>query len=283
MTYPNFFIAGAPKCGTTSMYHYLYAHPQVFMPREKEPHYFATDLPIYRRMTEQGAYLDLFRDSDHQHRAVGEASVWYLFSKNAIPTILEFNPDAKFLVFFRNPVDFVQSLHAQFAYNNGRAPDFVSAWDSAEKRARLVSSGSFGEQLERLRAVVPESQYLVVIQDDLRQAPRREYLRVIDLLGLDDDGRTDFSTYNAHKVHRSPALARFAKRTPAPLEKFWRMTKRLTGVKGLGLMDRIHAMNTKPVKREPINSELRQSIREAFADDVALLGEQLGRDLSHWR
>ena len=265
------------------MYHYLHTHPQVFMPREKEPHYFATDLPIYRRMTEKGTYLDLFRDVSPQHTAVGEASVWYLFSKSAIPAILEFNPDARFLVFFRNPVDFVQSLHAQLAYNNGRAPDFISAWYSHKKRAHLIASGSFGEQLERLRAVVPKSQYLTVIQDDLRRGPRREYLRVISFLGLDDDGRTDFSTHNAHKVHRSPAVARFAKRTPAPLEKLWRAVKRSTGFKGLGLMDRIHAMNTKPVKREPIDSELRGSIREAFADDVAWLGKQLGRDLSHWR
>ena len=41
---PNFFIVGAPKCGTTSLDEYLRQHPNVFISRPKEPHYFSTDL-----------------------------------------------------------------------------------------------------------------------------------------------------------------------------------------------------------------------------------------------
>ena len=41
---PDFFIVGAPKCGTTSLYYYLRQHPQIFMPDYKEPHYFGKDL-----------------------------------------------------------------------------------------------------------------------------------------------------------------------------------------------------------------------------------------------
>ena len=41
---PNFFIVGAPKCGTTALYEYLRPHPNIFMPKVKEPHFFATDL-----------------------------------------------------------------------------------------------------------------------------------------------------------------------------------------------------------------------------------------------
>ncbi|WP_204141129.1 sulfotransferase [Halomicronema sp. CCY15110] len=38
---PNFLIIGAPKAGTTSLYKYLQAHPQIFLPDKKEPHFFS--------------------------------------------------------------------------------------------------------------------------------------------------------------------------------------------------------------------------------------------------
>ena len=45
MNKPDFFIVGALKCGTTSLYEYLRQHPEVFMSRIKEPHFFGRDLP----------------------------------------------------------------------------------------------------------------------------------------------------------------------------------------------------------------------------------------------
>ena len=40
MNTPNFFILGAPKCGTTSLHNYLNQHPDIYMSYKKEPHYF---------------------------------------------------------------------------------------------------------------------------------------------------------------------------------------------------------------------------------------------------
>ena len=61
---PDFFIVGAPKCGTTSMYHYLRQHDQIFMPDYKEPHYFGKDLK--KRSDEfvdnEDEYLNLFKE-----------------------------------------------------------------------------------------------------------------------------------------------------------------------------------------------------------------------------
>jgi hypothetical protein len=86
---PNFFIVGAPKCGTTSLSEYLRSHPNVFMSSPKEPHFFATDL--YPRNPEGidsvAAYLQLFTDARDQHQVVGEASASYMFSDAAIPAI----------------------------------------------------------------------------------------------------------------------------------------------------------------------------------------------------
>ena len=102
---PNFFIVGAPKCGTTAMTTYLRDHPQIFMPLQKEPHYFAEDYPIFREVWTEKQYLHLFRSADSSHLAVGEASVWYLYSDHALPRIKAFAPDARIIVQVRNPVD----------------------------------------------------------------------------------------------------------------------------------------------------------------------------------
>lgn len=284
MVLPKFFIAGAPKCGTTAMYEYLRVHPQVFMSREKEPHYFMQDEPVHCKVDGLEEYLDLFSAAQPlQHLAVGEASVWYLRSKVALPLIKEFNPEARILLFFRNPVDFVQSIHSQLSFNAGRDPDFPAAWSNEKTRAKLISMGSFGEQLARAYTVFPRAQVLTGLLDDIRANPRQEYLRALAFLGLEDDGRTTFQIKNSNKVHRVPWLARFAKKTPRPIKATWDFTKQVTGIRRLGLMKRVYQLNTKPVKRSAISKELRASIVSEFAQDIALLQEQLGRDLGHWK
>ncbi len=83
---PNFFIVGAPKCGTASMVEYLRQHPDVFMPRG-EPHFFGSDIHIKRLMKKD--YLDCFSEAKDEKR-VGEKSNGYLRSKKAAKEIKEF-------------------------------------------------------------------------------------------------------------------------------------------------------------------------------------------------
>jgi hypothetical protein len=105
----------------------------------------------------------------------------------------------------------------------------------------------------------------------------------LDFLELDDDGRADFPIKNANKVHRSFWLANFTHHTPLPVARAWGLVKKVTGIRGLGLMDRVQKMNAKPVERVGVSPELRSELYETFKDDIALLGCRLNRDLSHWR
>ncbi|MFM2123943.1 MAG: hypothetical protein RL328_394, partial [Acidobacteriota bacterium] len=142
---PNFFIAGAPKTGTTSLYHYLDQHPQVYMSTIKEPHYFASEIresniaPHRRRaIAQEGsdarsflagsmdhkrfggivdswpAYLRLFENATRQ-TAIGEASVCYLWSPSAAANIAASIPHAKIIILLRDPADraFAQYLHGR--------------------------------------------------------------------------------------------------------------------------------------------------------------------------
>lgn len=105
MPLPTFLIVGAPKAGTTSLYHYLRSHPDVFMSEAKEPHYFSyagEGQPAWG-MRSLDAYEALF-DSVHGERATGEASTWYLYSETAAEEIYRALPNTQIIILLRNPI-----------------------------------------------------------------------------------------------------------------------------------------------------------------------------------
>ena len=134
---PNFFIVGAPKSGTTALSEYLRGHPSVFMASPKEPHYFATDMDQYRSISEPDDYFELFARANPQHLAIGEASVWYLYSTEAIGNIRNYNKNSKIIVMLRKPVDMIYAMHSQHLVSMGEdEPDFEKAWKlEAQRRA----------------------------------------------------------------------------------------------------------------------------------------------------
>src|SRR3974377_2022144 len=76
---PDFFLVGAPRCGTTALYTYLREHPEIFMPALKEPNFFADFLGERRRIRTWPDYLACFTEV-HDENRIGEASVAYLAS-----------------------------------------------------------------------------------------------------------------------------------------------------------------------------------------------------------
>src|SRR5581483_10303187 len=169
MKKPDFFILGAPKCGTTSLAAWLAEHPDIYMSPEKEPHFFNTDHKRY--VTALEGYERLFEGASDRHAAVGEASVWYLSSEDAVANILAYNPAARFIVMLRNPVEMAPSLHEEQVFT-GREEvrDFATAWDLQEARKRghdlprltwepkhllYGDMCRLGAQLERLFSRVP--------------------------------------------------------------------------------------------------------------------------------
>ncbi|MFI5136136.1 MAG: sulfotransferase, partial [Chitinophagales bacterium] len=131
---PDFFIVGAPKSGTTSLYFYLKSHPEIFLPRRKELLYFCDDLHFMYPILNEQQFLDYYVDVKSE-RAVGEVSVWNLYSKNAAKNIFRFNPEAKIIAIIRNPADALYSLHSNHVFNqNEIISDFAEAWKAAPER-----------------------------------------------------------------------------------------------------------------------------------------------------
>ncbi len=137
---PNFFILGAPKCGTTSLASWLSAHPNIFMSTPKEPRYFNTDYAAPDRPRSLEKYEQLFAEATPKHKAVGEATTGYLRSEKAVPAILKYAPSARFIVCLRNPIEMVQSVHAQLVKKGTEIEvSFERAWALQEVRRRGYS------------------------------------------------------------------------------------------------------------------------------------------------
>ncbi|MBA3522108.1 MAG: sulfotransferase domain-containing protein [Gemmatimonadales bacterium] len=296
---PNFFIVGAPKCGTTALYEYLRPHPNIFMPEIKEPHFFAKDLGSYPRIKTLQEYTDIFAESTEQHLRVGEASVYYLRSSVAIPNIREFNPAAKILAMFRNPVEMVYSLHSQLLYvSEETVDDFETAWRLQERRSRGIDVppgirspllvqyaqiGQFGTQTQRLLESFPPEQVKLILFDDFAASPKKIYDEVIEFLAIPHDGRTEFPRINENKRARVAWLRHFYRKPPAVLRNAIRGLKEAVGAEQISAAKKkMVDLNTVRERRPPLSPELRAELVETFRGEVLLLSRLLGRDLSHW-
>jgi len=284
MQKPNVFILGAPKCGTTSLADWLAEHPQVYFSPIKEPYFFNYDYG-FRRPWRLERYERLFEGAGESHRAVCEASTRYLYSRTAVPAILAYADAPKFIVMLRNPVRMAPSLHEQAVFSGAEdEEDFVRAWRLQRERLyyasvpkhcrdpQVLQYGTLcklGEQLERLYRQVPREQVHVIHLEDMQADPRGEYRRLLDFLGLDDDGRETFPVANQAKARRLPWLMHGVQRTNELIKAL--------GVPPLrvGLTAFLYAKLRKTRPRAPLSAETTRMLEEYFAEDLRLL-EKLG-------
>lgn len=157
MGMPNFFIIGAGSSGTTSLYHYLKQHPQVYMSPIKETNFFAYEergvhvgkgggsmdegrFPI--RSIE--AYGALFEDVSNE-KAVGEASPRYLYSSEACRRIHSYNAEAKLVAILRNPVERAYSSYCKHVRDGNERRTFLQAINDEESGRKNQHLG-FGQR-----------------------------------------------------------------------------------------------------------------------------------------
>ena len=288
MRKPNFFIIGAPKCGTTSLSVWLGEHAKIFMSPMKEPHFFNSD--DRQAISTLDGYEALFCGASEEHIAVGEASVWYLSSANAATAILRYQPEAKFIVMLRNPIEMAPALHGEMLLSGLEYEhEFPKAWGLQDERrqGRRIRDAwarrrflygeicSLGVQLERLYKIVPSDRVLTVILDDIRADPRHQYLRVLQFLDVPDDGRFDFPVHNPASAFRYPGIQRVA-------YPILHLKDRLGVSGGLGLWTRVENLMRVERPRKPLAPEMISVLNEYFSQDVELLGQLLHRDLCQW-
>lgn len=228
---PNFFIAGAPKSGTTSLYHYLGQHPEIYMSPIKEPNYFASEIRLERfserlrpeaeqdvralrayldgpmrekrfggLVTEWRDYLKLFQQAEGR-KAIGEASVCYLWSESAAANVRRSIPDARIILVLRNPVEMVFSMYLQNAKSGALGCTFLEAMKMAlEQRGGRIDVmhpfldlGLYYEQVKRFLATFPEEQLRVYWYEEYKAEPARMLADIFRFLKVDANFSPDMS------------------------------------------------------------------------------------------
>lgn len=291
LRHPNFFIVGAPKCGTTAWVEHLGAHHDIGFSNPKEPHYFNEDFPNFRWAKSRDEYLDYFAAAQ-DCQVIGDASVQYLFSEVAAQKIAEFAPDAKIVIMLRAPAAFIKSYHNQLLMNcDETETDLQAAWDMSGVRlpASIPDScreprfldykkvGLFSEQVARYFAVFPQSQIKVVFMEDWVRDPRQLYRDLLDFLGLPDDGKTEFPVVHSAAKVASPALHLLSQRPPAGLSGILRWVRMIPGLKGFKPARLIRRFNVQTGYRSKVDSAVMDEITAYFAQDQAALARLVAR------
>ena len=295
---PDFFIIGAPKAGTTSLASYLSEHSEICFSKIKEPFYFSSDyegLIELNNIKNKYQYDALFLD---KNKICGEGSTNYLASKVAVKSILEVNPDAKFIVMLRNPIDAAYAFHGELLHSlDEDCEDFSLAWDLQQERAKGYSIPKnctaeqflqygehfkYGEQIELLFSMVEKSNVLIIDFLDFVNNTRSIYKEVLDFLDINDDGRTEFTQQYASGKQRYSFVANLVLRPPSfakPIIVLLRDKYR----KQDGVIKRkIQKLMRKEEKRASMDESLRKSMSKFYHDDMLKLESLTGLDVSRW-
>lgn len=297
MTLPNFLIIGAPRAGTTTLYHYLAQHPDVFMSEEKEPNFFLFDgsgprfggpntshtHDLSTRTIEQ--YRSLFAGADG-YTAIGEGSTQYLYSSHAARRIAVRLPEPKLVVIVRHPVERAYSsyLHLR-GLGEEPAESFERALELEDDRKRggwwpkyfYVDKGLYYRQVQQYLDVFPADRLRVYMYEDLRSSPEDLLRDLFEYLAIDVAFTpTQVGQTNASGVPRAAWLHRFLT-TSSPTKL---VLKRLVP---RPVAEYIHqGIRRANLETPALAPDTRARLLNAFRADTLQLQRLIGRDLTAW-
>jgi hypothetical protein len=311
--HPNFFVVGAGKAGTTSLYHYLQQHPEIYMSPLKEPCYFASELragnlsrdfarhvrrqtrelpghlgdslpvrPLGWLVSEWEEYLRLFHQV-REERAIGEASAAYLWSETSAVNIRERIPGARIVMILRDPAEraFSQYMH-QLAEGLTR----YTFREQVEKAARtsgaelsilhpFLEVGLYYRQVRRYLDVFPKENIRIYwYEEDWRQ-PARLMADLFAFLGVDPSFVPDLSQRSLQQ--RAPRVS--AVNYLLQKSNVWPSMKGMVPPAMRARLRRLAFRGGRTVAMDPKD---REYLIAYYREDVLALSALLGRDLSRW-
>lgn len=300
MKTPDFLIAGFPRSGTSSLHDYLGQHPDIFMAAIKEPNFFATDFHqesdrfhgkrLYFPYRSEQKYLRLFAGRGRGQLA-GEASWTNLYSVVAGAKIQAYNPLARIVIVFREPVAFLFSYHSAATFALGEdIPDIRNAIAAEKERRRGERLGKrvivpswlyysrfirYSEHIGRYLTLFGKEKVKIVVFDDLIEKTETVYREIAAFLGVDTKFRPDFSVVNANKVLKWPRLKKAVLDSPY-FRKFLRLLVSDNGYAGMKRFYKNRIVTYQ--KREPIPEDVRRELMLMCREEVEKLSALLDRD-----
>jgi hypothetical protein len=300
---PDFLVIGAGKSGTTSIDKYLHQHPEIFVPRKKEPNFFGyenisakdlsgnpEELAHYRNsVTTIGEYLKIFEEAlPHQKR--GETSNTYLYHKNAPDRILHYIPEVKLIAILRQPAERLFSRYMHLAREN-RTPtkEFADCLDQKSvwwRRNDLINEGFYARHLQRYFELFPRENIKVYLYEDFQAQPLEIMREIYEWLGVDASFSPDVTLrYNESGLIRNAFLNKIygqggiVSRTLRSLFPSYYQNLR----SNLALKKKMMDLRRKNLEKKDMDPAIRRALTlNVYAEDIRQLGKLLHRDLSHW-
>jgi hypothetical protein len=307
---PNFFVVGVVKGGTTSLYHYLAQHPDVYLPPIKETNHFAAkdisekhflkgygqdvniDLDKYinggmketvhiAHVNEDRHYEALFSKAGNE-KAIGEISNSYMICPSSAKAIHDFNQEAKILVILRNPV---RRAWSQFLMNlreaKSDANNFIQELENDHGQSpkgwgvnhQYLELGNYSEQLKRYFDLFGRERVLPIFFEDYKKNPEEILTSVCQFLEIDGSFEFDFSEKsNASALPRNPGLNRFLVNSGI-LSTAKKLTPKPLRQK---LSGALYSDRNMPTLQEADSKWL----RDYYQDEVGQLSELMGIDIT---
>jgi hypothetical protein len=287
---PDFFLLGATKCGTTSLYFYLRQHPDLYLPKQKEPH--VLNAPPDDFENELDDYLRLYSPSGDRLAADGTPS-YFRDSDRVIPRIKQLYEERspKFILIFRDPVEraFSHYLHKRQA---GVVPDSFEEALKHEKRhpeksreewKSFFRDGIYVDTLQTWYEHFPEHRFHILLLDDVKQNAEGAVKDTFRFLGVDPSVEIDVQQrYNERRDIRSKWV-RNLMRQPSDLVHSVATTL-LPKKMRMQIRRTLHKWNQTDFEKTPVLSEkIAEQLREKYSESTYRLEEVIERDLSMWR
>lgn len=296
---PDFLLVGAAKSGTTAVYHFLKAHPEVFMSPVKEPKFLTSgavtlpqtgpgDAAIARDVVRTFEdYCLLFRNASDE-RAVGEASADTLYYfKHSIPAILQYLGDVKIVIILRNPIDRAYSSYLHLRRDLRETLPFDQALLQESKRRALNWEflwyyRDVGLYFEQVRAFCNSfSKVHVGVYDDLQSNPRDFMKQIYRFLGVTDEVvPVSMDRHNVSGLPRSERLQQWLVTSHPVRTSIGRVARAVLSESRVRTV--MQTIRQKNLSRPVMPPEIRHELRATYYEDIKLLEKLLNKDLSAW-
>ncbi len=237
---PQVVLAGAPKCGTSTLFRWLDAHPRIGGSSPKETFYLMDEgHPLspprggYRAKGLDG-YAEFFQHLDAPKGLITlEATTHYIYQQTALKVLSNLRPQPKILFLLRNPADRVFSSFQYTSHNLGnisRSTGFADYVELAQNQPselarriktpqstfvlqRDIKYSQYADYLSHWRVAFGKENILVLLYEDLRDNPRGILQRVSDFLNIDPEffSNFDYSAHNQTYRIRNPRFHRAAR------------------------------------------------------------------------
>lgn len=292
MKLPNFLIIGIEKSGTTSIYHYLKQHPQVYMSPIKETNFLERDwdentIENKDKIRTFEAYCNIFKDATDEI-AIGEASPNYLFHyKTSSQRIERYVPDVKMIAILRDPVQRAYSdylMHIRDAINFGKVKSLYEQAKFSYHSSFTIRKGFYYEPVKYFFEKFGRERVKIYLYDELCQDSVALMQDIYNFIGVDDSFVADTSQKaQTAAIPKNILLNRLIKKKN-PLRSAIASVLKLFTTQEIRekMRSNIIRLNSTGKESIPLTSEEKKILQEVYREDILNLQDLLHRNLSAW-